>query len=109
MALCIAVFATVAPQIAARAGAHRTVAFGMLLMVVGLILFARLGLGLLLTILLLAAGVVVSYLTLRPRTAGPAVSSAHVTAAGEIEAVGESLGELVIADDLVAPMRRGES
>ena len=44
MALCVAVFATIAPRVEARAGAHRTVAFGMLLMVVGLVLFARLGL-----------------------------------------------------------------
>ena len=44
MALCVAVFAGLAPQVEARAGAHRTVAFGMLLMVVGLVLFARLGL-----------------------------------------------------------------
>jgi EmrB/QacA subfamily drug resistance transporter len=44
MALCVAVFAVLSPRIEARAGAHRTVAFGMLLMVIGLILFARLGL-----------------------------------------------------------------
>ena len=44
MALCVAVFAGIAPWIEARAGAHRTVAAGMLLMVVGLVLFARLGL-----------------------------------------------------------------
>ena len=44
MALCVAVFAGIAPRIEARAGAHRTVAVGMLLMVVGLVLFARLGL-----------------------------------------------------------------
>ena len=44
MALCVAVFAVLSPRIEARAGAHRTVAFGMLLMVVGLTLFARLGL-----------------------------------------------------------------
>ena len=44
MALCVAVFASIAPRVEARAGAHRTVAFGMLLMVVGLVLFARLGL-----------------------------------------------------------------
>src|SRR6185437_3227775 len=35
MALCVAVFAGLAPRIEARAGAHRTVAAGMLLMVVG--------------------------------------------------------------------------
>ena len=44
MALCVAVFAGIAPRVEARAGAHRTVAVGMLLMVVGLVLFARLGL-----------------------------------------------------------------
>src|SRR5712691_10940611 len=44
MALCVAVFAGLAPRVEARAGAHRTVALGMLLMVVGLVLFARLGL-----------------------------------------------------------------
>jgi EmrB/QacA subfamily drug resistance transporter len=44
MALCVAVFAGIAPRIEARAGAHRTVAAGMALMVIGLILFARLGL-----------------------------------------------------------------
>jgi len=57
-------------------------------------------LGLIVTILLLATGVVVSYLTLRPRTAGPAPAD-RITAAGEIEAVGESLGELVLAEELV--------
>ena len=44
MALCVAVFASIAPRVEARAGAHRTVALGMLLMVAGLVLFARLGL-----------------------------------------------------------------
>jgi EmrB/QacA subfamily drug resistance transporter len=44
MALCVAVFAGIAPRIEALAGAHRTVAAGMALMVIGLILFARLGL-----------------------------------------------------------------
>ncbi len=44
MALFVAVFAAIAPRIEARAGAHRTVAAGMLLMVIGLVLFARLGL-----------------------------------------------------------------
>ena len=44
MALSVAVFASIAPRIEARAGAHRTVAAGMLLMVIGLVLFARLGL-----------------------------------------------------------------
>jgi len=185
MALCVAVFATIAPRVEALAGAHRSVAAGMALMVVGLILFARLGqhvgytsllpgfllfgagaglmnvpvtnavmqatpavragiasallnasrevagllgitvigavlstrradalragsgpvsafvdgyhTGLLVTIALLAAGVVVSYVTLRPRPAGPA--AAELIAVGEIEGIGESLGELVIADE----------
>ncbi len=184
MALCVAVFATIAPRVQARAGAHRTVAFGMLLMVVGLVLFARLGLnvsypallpgfmlfgagaglmnvpltnavmeatpavragiasallnasrevagllgitvigavlstrrgaalrsgadpahafldgyhtGLLVTIALMAAGVVVSYLTLRPRAGVGTEPAAEITAAGELEAIGESLGELVV-------------
>jgi EmrB/QacA subfamily drug resistance transporter len=43
MALCVAVFAAIAPRIEALAGAHRAVAAGMLLMVAGLSLFARLG------------------------------------------------------------------
>ena len=185
MALCVAVFAAIAPQVQARAGAYRTVAFGMLLMVVGLVLFARLGLnvtypallpgfmlfgagaglmnvpltnavmdatppaqagiasallnasrevagllgitvigavlstrraaslragadpvhafldgyhtGLLVTIALMAAGVVVSYLTLRPR-AGSARPSSEITTVTEVEAIGESLGELVLPD-----------
>ena len=191
MALCVAVFAGLAPQVQARAGAHRTVAFGMLLMVVGLVLFARLGLhasyasllpgfllfgagaglmnvpltnavmaatpavragiasallnasrevagllgitvigavlrtrqsaalragagpvhafldgyhtGLLVTIALMAAGVLVSYLSLRPRPAAPGRDGrdgrgrrAEITAASEAEAIGESLGELVV-------------
>jgi len=44
MALSVAVFASIAPRIEVRAGAHRTVAAGLLLMVIGLVLFARLGL-----------------------------------------------------------------
>jgi MFS family permease len=191
MALCVAVFAAIAPRVQAVAGAHRTVAFGMLLMVVGLVLFARLGLqasyasllpgfmvfgagaglmnvpltnaamaatptaragiasalinasrevagllgitvigavlrtrqaaslragagpvhafldgyhtGLLVTIVLMAAGVLVSYLTLRPRPARSAEPAVHITAAGEIEAIGESLGELVIPEEFTAP------
>jgi EmrB/QacA subfamily drug resistance transporter len=188
MALCVAVFASIAPRVEARAGAHRTVAFGMLLMVVGLVLFARLGLhagyagllpgfmlfgagaglmnvpltnatmqaapparagvasalinasrevagllgitvigavlrtrqgaalrtgadpvhafvdgyhtGLLVTILLLAGGVLVSYLTLRPRAA---VRSALQSAAGaELATVDELAAELMVADE-VAP------
>ena len=205
MALCVAVFAGLAPQVQARAGAHRTVAFGMLLMVVGLVLFARLGLhatyasllpgfllfgagaglmnvpltnavmaatpavragiasallnasrevagllgitiigavlrtrqsaalrtgagpvhafldgyhtGLLVAIALMAAGVLVSYLTLRPRPAATSATSAtaataerrvETTAAREAEAIGESLGELVVPAELMvqAPSSR---
>jgi EmrB/QacA subfamily drug resistance transporter len=43
MALALAVFAGVAPAVEARAGGHRTIALGMVMMVVGLVLFARLG------------------------------------------------------------------
>jgi EmrB/QacA subfamily drug resistance transporter len=187
MALCVAVFAGVAPSVEARAGAHRTVAFGMLLMVVGLVLFARLGqhagyssllpgfmlfgagaglmnvplttaamqatqaaragiasallnasrevagllgitvigavlrtrqaaslragadpvhafldgyhTGLLVTIGLMAAGVVVSYLTLRPR--GRAVSELAVPELAESEpAIEELAAELMVADEV---------
>jgi EmrB/QacA subfamily drug resistance transporter len=45
MALFIAVSATSAPRVAAAIGNHRTVSFGVLLMVAGLLLFARLGAG----------------------------------------------------------------
>jgi EmrB/QacA subfamily drug resistance transporter len=45
MALFLALAATLAPRVSARFGAHRTVSFGVLLMVVGLLLFARLGAG----------------------------------------------------------------
>jgi hypothetical protein len=51
--------------------------------------------GLLVTIALMAAGVVVSYLTLRPR-AGAAEPAAEITVVGELEGIGESLGELVV-------------
>ena len=193
MALCVALFAAIAPRIQALAGAHRTVASGMLLMVVGLVLFARLGLhasyasllpgfmlfgagaglmnvpltnavmaatptaragiasallnasrevagllgitvigavlrtrrsaalrsgadpvhafvdgyhtGLLVTIALMAAGVLVSYLTLRPRPGVSSEPAAEITAAGEIEAIGESLGELVIPEELTVQRR----
>jgi len=186
MALCIAVFAVIAPRVQAWAGAHRTVAFGMLLMVAGLGLFARLGLnvtypallpgfmlfgagaglmnvpltnatmaatpaaragiasallnasrevagllgitvigaivstrrasalrsgadqahafltgyhtGLWVTIALMAAGVAVSYLTLRPRRTPSSEPTAAVAGPGELEAIGESLGELVIPE-----------
>ncbi len=43
MALCVALAATLAPRVAAAIGGHRTVSLGMLLMVSGLVLFARLG------------------------------------------------------------------
>jgi hypothetical protein len=62
--------------------------------------------GLLVTIVLMAAGVLVSYLTLRPRAASARLAAeptVQVTAAGEIEAIGESLGELVIPEQFTAP------
>jgi EmrB/QacA subfamily drug resistance transporter len=43
MAICMAIFASLAPQVAPRLGAHRTVALGMAAMAAGLYLFARLG------------------------------------------------------------------
>jgi EmrB/QacA subfamily drug resistance transporter len=45
MALCVAVFSALAAQVTAVLGRHRTVALGMLIMVIGLVLFARIGLG----------------------------------------------------------------
>jgi EmrB/QacA subfamily drug resistance transporter len=191
MALCVAVFAGVAPRVEAVAGAHRTVAAGMLLMVIGLALFARLGLqvsydsllpgfmlfgagaglmnvpltnavmqaipadqsgvasallnasrevagllgitvigavlgtrraaalragadpvhafvdgyhtGLLVTIVLLAAGVAVSYLTLRPRatttaTAATTTTTTESAAAAELATVDELAGELMVTE-----------
>jgi len=74
--------------------------------------------GLLVTIALMAAGVVVSYLALRPRQAGsaePAMAGScrisppiapEITAAGELEAIGESLGELVVPAELTATASR---
>jgi hypothetical protein len=59
--------------------------------------------GLLVTIALMAVGVAVSYLTLRPRQAGSARPEAEITAAGEAEAIGESLGELVVPEELTRP------
>ncbi len=43
MAVAIALAATLAPRVAPAIGSHRTVSLGMLLMVVGLVLFGRLG------------------------------------------------------------------
>jgi len=43
MALCVAVFSVISPRIAAALSPHRTVALGMLGMVAGLVLFARIG------------------------------------------------------------------
>jgi predicted MFS family arabinose efflux permease len=45
MALCLAVFSAISPQVARVLGGHRTVALGMLVMVIGLVLFARIGTG----------------------------------------------------------------
>jgi EmrB/QacA subfamily drug resistance transporter len=43
MAICMAAFASVAPQVAPRLGTHRTVGLGMAVMAAGLYLVARLG------------------------------------------------------------------
>jgi EmrB/QacA subfamily drug resistance transporter len=45
MALCLAVAAALSPRVVPLLGAHRTVALGMAVMTVGLLLFARLGAG----------------------------------------------------------------
>jgi EmrB/QacA subfamily drug resistance transporter len=45
MALCLALAAVVSPRVVALIGQHRTVALGMAVMTVGLVLFARLGAG----------------------------------------------------------------
>ena len=193
MALCVAVFAAVAPRVEALAGAHRTVAAGMLLMVIGLSLFARLGqqvsydsllpgfmlfgagaglmnvpltnavmhaipadrsgvaaallnasrevagllgitvigavlgtrraaalragagpvhafvdgyhTGLLVTIALLAAGVVVSFVTLRPRpaaAAGRGRADRESAAVGELTVGDELAGEMMVTDDVAS-------
>jgi hypothetical protein len=57
--------------------------------------------GLLVTIALLAAGVVISYLTLRPRA--DAVHLDEITTVGELEAIGEALGELVVPEQAAPP------
>ena len=62
-------------------------------------------LGLLVTILLLAGGVVVSYVTLRPRAAASAepmaVAPARESAAvGDLTTVDELAGELMVADEV---------
>ena len=65
-------------------------------------------LGLLVTIVLLAAGVVVSYVTLRPRAAqpiarpvtGPAAAR-ESAAVAELATVDELAGELMVAGELV--------
>jgi EmrB/QacA subfamily drug resistance transporter len=186
MAICVAVFASIAPRVEVWAGAHRTVAGGMLLMVIGLSLFARLGVaasydgllpgfmvfgagaglmnvpltnavmhattaarsgvasallnasrevagllgitvigavlgtrrsaalragtspahafvdgyhaGLFVTIALLAVGVAVSYVTLRPRAGGPANEASEPAAVAELTTVDELAGELLAAD-----------
>ena len=66
-------------------------------------------LGLLVTILLLAAGVVVSYVTLRPRAALPAAGPAtghtatrESAVVAELSTVDELAGELMVAEE-VAP------
>jgi EmrB/QacA subfamily drug resistance transporter len=45
MALCVAVAAIASPRVTAILGGHRTVALGMAVMTIGLVLFARLGAG----------------------------------------------------------------
>jgi hypothetical protein len=45
MALCLAIAATLSPRVTAVIGDHRTVALGMAIMTVGLVLFAQLGAG----------------------------------------------------------------
>ena len=45
MALCLALAATLSPRVVALIGQHRTVALGMAVMTVGLVLFARIGAG----------------------------------------------------------------
>jgi len=45
MALCLAIAATLSPRVTAVIGGHRTVALGMAIMTVGLVLFAGLGAG----------------------------------------------------------------
>jgi EmrB/QacA subfamily drug resistance transporter len=45
MALCLAIAAALSPRVVPLLGAHRTVALGMAVMTVGLMLFARLGAG----------------------------------------------------------------
>ena len=65
-------------------------------------------LGLLVTILLLAGGVVVSYVTLRPRAAATPATAPATPAAGRARpwpnsaTVDELAGELIVADE-VAP------
>jgi hypothetical protein len=54
----------------------------------------------------MAAGVAVSYLTLRPRS-GSAEPAAGITAVGELEAVGESLGESVVPEQVTVPASVG--
>jgi hypothetical protein len=55
---------------------------------------------LIVTIVLMAAGVVVSYLTLRPRRSAEAVTASEITAVNEAEGVGEALGELIVPAQL---------
>jgi hypothetical protein len=54
--------------------------------------------GLLVTIALLAAGVAVSYLTLRPRTATPAVPDRESVAVAELTTVDELAAQLITAE-----------
>ncbi len=50
-----------------------------------------------------------SDLTLRPRPGVSPEPAAGITAAGEIEAIGESPGELVVPDEFTAPSPRASA
>jgi len=99
MALC----AAIAPQVEARAAALRAGAGPVPAFLDGY------HTGLWVTIALLAAGVLVSYLTLRPRAAAATEPAKDLTTIGEIEAIGESLGELVIPDELMITARGSDT
>ena len=56
----------------------------------------------LVTILLLAAGVVVSYVTLRPRAAAATRPTRESAAVAELSTVDELAGELMVADEVAS-------
>jgi EmrB/QacA subfamily drug resistance transporter len=83
MALCLAAAAVVSPRVVAFLGGHRTVALGMAVMAVGLVLFARLGAGA--TIGSLIPGFVIFGLgagVLNVPLTNSVVSGAHISQAG---------------------------